>query len=362
MELDKHLINRCTEVIVQIATPYSIGTGFYIQSFDLIVTNEHIVRGNKKVVISGSTFEKQILSVVFIDTINDLAFISPPLCHNIPDIALSNLNVLNIDSEIMVTDTQNKKMIKGKIFDIKYQDVDIAYILHDISMNAANNGSPLYLPDGTVIGMNTFNIQNGKGMSYALPSSYIFSCIKEFKEGNSSKGIRCPACKVMNFENDNDSNSLCSKCGVGIKKISDIQVYQPSGICLTVESLIERLGYQVALTRRGPNYWCIKKGSIDLCISYYEKTGLLVGDVSMCMLSKSTSSEVYEFLLKQNFILDGLTFSIKKDDIILSLLIYDQFINEDTLFTLFSHLLRTSDKYDNILIDEYGGNSKNVSI
>ena len=54
MELDKHLINRCTEVIVQIATPYSIGTGFYIQSFDLIVTNEHIVRGNKKVVISGS--------------------------------------------------------------------------------------------------------------------------------------------------------------------------------------------------------------------------------------------------------------------------------------------------------------------
>ena len=353
-------INSRSDVIVEIATPYSIGTGFYLKSFDLIVTNEHIIRSNKQVVISGATFKKQIVPVLYLDPISDLAFISPPEEHHMPDISLSNLSALKVGEEIMVIGDQNKKIANGKISHIIYRDDATPYIIHDISMNPANNGGPLYHPDGTIIGMNTFINQNGEGIGYTLPSTHIFSCIKEFREGNGFKGIRCASCKKLNFEEDDDSKSLCSNCGIGIKKISDIQDYEPSGICHTVESLIDRLGYDVALTRKGPNNWCIKKSSIDVCISYYEKTGLLVGDMYMCSIPESSVSEIFEFMLKQNYILEGITFSIKNNDIILSLLIYDQFINADTIFTLFSHLLSTSDKYDNILIDMYGGKSKNV--
>lgn len=358
METKMPFIQSYSEIIVEIATPYSIGTGFYLKAFNLIVSNEHIVRSNKKVVISGSTFEKQIVPVVYIDPFSDLAFIRPPIDHQMPDVALSDLSNLKSGDDIMVIVLKNKKVIKGKISDISRLDDDVPYMSHDITLNPANNGSPLFNTDGTIIGMNTFNTHHGNSVCNALPSTYIFSCIKEFKEGSGLKGVRCSSCKKMNFEKDKESKNLCWKCGIEIKRISDIEEYEPSGICVTVETLIKRLGYHVDLTRKGPNSWCIKKGSVDLCISYYEKTGLLVGDVYMCGMPEKKVSDIYEFLLKQNYILEGLTFSSKNNDIILSLLIYDQFINADTIFTLFSHLLKTSDKYDNLLIDVYDGKGK----
>jgi len=355
------IINNAN-IIVLIATPYSIGTGFYIQSYDIIVTNEHIVRGNKEVVIAGATFDKQMVDVLYLDSVFDLAFIRPPARHEMPGVSLADVDVLNIGEDVYAIDTQTKSLVKGISTDINYLHDDVSYILHEVTMNPVHNGSPLFRSDGLIIGINTFNILKGKVAGQSLSSFFLGTCIKEFEDGKGLKGVRCTNCKKVIFEDKGESKSLCGFCGTSYYKISNIRPYEPKGICITVESLIERLGYEVSLTRKGPNNWCIKKGTVDVCISYYEKTGLLVGDVYMCELPEYRISEIYEFLLKQNYILDGLTFSIKNKDIILSLLVYDQFINVDTIFTLFTHLLHTSDKYDNILIESYGGRKKILSM
>ena len=39
------IIDTYRDIVVQIATPYSLGTGFYLSEHDLIVTNEHVIRG-----------------------------------------------------------------------------------------------------------------------------------------------------------------------------------------------------------------------------------------------------------------------------------------------------------------------------
>jgi len=52
--------------------------------------------------------------------------------------------------------------------------------------------------------------------------------------------------------------------------------------------------------------------------------------------------------------MEGLNFSIKEQDIILSLLIYDRYLNVDTGIQLFKHLFEKADYYDNILVEEYG--------
>ncbi|MBL0100731.1 MAG: trypsin-like peptidase domain-containing protein [Saprospiraceae bacterium] len=72
------IISLYENVIIQIATPYSTGTGFYLKNFDLIITNEHVVRGNKNAVVAGKKFEKQIVPVLYADTKYDLAFLKPP--------------------------------------------------------------------------------------------------------------------------------------------------------------------------------------------------------------------------------------------------------------------------------------------
>jgi len=79
----------------------------------------------------------------------------------------------------------------------------------------------------------------------------------------------------------------------------------------------------------GPNHWSIRRGSAKINIAYHEKSGLIIGDAYLATLPEDNIKELYTFLLKQNYKLEGLTFSVKGQDIILSLLIYDQYLNKE---------------------------------
>ena len=118
--------------------------------------------------------------------------------------------------------------------------------------------------------------------------------------------------------------------------------------------MLKTAGYDVRLARKGPSIWEVEKGSANINISYHEKTGLIVGDAHLCLLPKKNIKPIYKYLLKENFHLEGLTFSIKGRDIILSLLIYDRYLNEETGMELLKHLFERADYYDNILVEEYG--------
>lgn len=65
-------------IIVQIATPNSTGTGFYLRDRNLIVTNHHVVEGHRAVVIEGAMFGKQVARVHYADPKYDLAFLEGP--------------------------------------------------------------------------------------------------------------------------------------------------------------------------------------------------------------------------------------------------------------------------------------------
>ena len=55
--------------IIQIATPWGTGTGFYLKDTNIIVTNRHVTEGAKEVVISGKQFKKRISQVIFSDSV-----------------------------------------------------------------------------------------------------------------------------------------------------------------------------------------------------------------------------------------------------------------------------------------------------
>ena len=358
----RDIISFYENVIIQIATPYSTGTGFYLKDYDLIITNEHVVRDNKSVIVAGKGFEKQIVPVIFIDTKFDVAFLAAPAGHDMPGVETTTAENLDEGDRVIAI---------GHPFDLKYtatqgiissmlnQENDVHYIQHDAALNPGNSGGPLVDMNGHVIGINTFIIQNGNSIGFSLPVSYLLSCIYEFKTGNGAKGVRCPSCKKVSFESDKLSTGYCVVCGASIRMISQIEDFEPYGVNSTVEDIISRLGYQVALTRKGPNNWSLKKGSALINISYYEKTGMLVGDVFLCTLPEKSIDSLYYYLLRQNYDLEGLSLSIKDQDIILSLLIYDQYINSNTLLKLFKQLLAKADEYDNILVEQYGAKWKN---
>ncbi|MFT5168756.1 MAG: serine protease Do [Saprospiraceae bacterium] len=358
----KKIIKTYRSLIVQIATPYNMGTGFYLPEYDVIVTNEHVVRDNCDVVIAGALFKKQIAKVIYLDMKHDLAFLSPPvLKENVsPEVKFSNGNeqtgdpVLAIGHPFSMKYTAAQGIISGQD---KVGHDGVSYIYHDAALSPGNSGSPLLNESGDIIGVNTFVVDRDNNIGFTLPVSYLKEALDEFRKGGGKAAARCFSCLHMIFE-DELTSKYCPKCGGSIQLSSLIEPFEPAGCAYTIEEMLKELGHDVRLTRRGSNNWGIGQGSAKISISYYEKAGLIIGDASLCNIPAQNIQPLYEYLLRQNYETEGLTFSIKGQDIVLSLLIYDRYLNVKTGMKLFQHLFERADYYDNVLVEEYGASWK----
>jgi serine protease Do len=226
----------------------------------------------------------------------------------------------------------------------------IDYVSHDAILDNTGNGSPLFTEEGTLIGINNFILSKGKEIGLALPIHRIISEIQEYLSQNHRYVTRCSAC---NRQVVGDSNSNCNNCGEKIELPNLDALHTTSGIGKTIESILLSMGYTLDLARIGVDHWEVERGSAAVNITYYEKNGLIIAEAYMCKLPSQSNLELYEFLLRQNQKMENLTFSVKGDDIILSLLIYDRYLNEQTGTELLTNLLDKSDHFDNILVEQF---------
>ncbi len=357
----KEVIEIYREAVIQIATPYSTGTGFYLSDAQLIVTNEHIVRDNREVVVEGNKLEKQLAQVVFIDQRYDLAFLSVEKVDGLPSVSLASIDkeVKEGDPIIAIGHPYGFKYsaTQGIVSNTIHEKNDVYYIQHDAALNPGNSGGPLVNHQGEVVGINTFIVRDGNSIGFSLPVKYLHEAVEDFSHYRGEIGARCSSCSNLVTEKTID-NGYCPHCGAKILLPSDVEDYEPVGVANTVEEMLARTGHQVKLSRRGLNVWEINQGSARISIAYYEKNGLITGDAYLCLLPKQNIKPLYEYLLRQNYEMEGLNFSIRGQDIILSLLIFDRYLNVDTGLVLFRHLFEKADYYDNILVEKYGAHWK----
>lgn len=353
--MNQHL-ETYKDVVVQLATPYSTGTGFYLEEYQLVVTNEHVVRDNRQVVLSGRCLDHLLADVVFLDPLFDLAFLRVPPGYKCPQSVLARTAeakegdvIVAIGHPYGLKFTATQGIISGSF----KGSGDIRYIQHDAALNPGNSGGPLINERGEIIGINTFIIRNGHNIGFSLPVEYLHDTIQAFLQTGGKEATRCASCtnlvSVLTAE-----GRFCHHCGSKVMLPSRIQPYEPSGVAATIEEVLTELKYQVALCRRGPNNWEINRGSATINISYHEKSGLITGDAYLGFLPKSNIKELYIYLLKANFDLDGMAFSIRGNDIILSLLIFDQYLNINSALHLFDFLFVKADEVDNILVEKFG--------
>jgi len=352
----REIIEKYRHVVIQIATPYNTGTGFYLRNADLIITNEHVITNNRQVVIEGWSFSKQMSDVLYADPKLDLAFIRPPKEHKMPDVELG------LDDDLKEGD---KVIAIGHPFGLKYtatqgivsnllhKQGDIHYIQHDAALNPGNSGGPLVNEHGHIVGLNTFIIKEGQSIGFSLPIQYLHDTIEEFKEGTGKTAVRCNSCANVVFDGE-DNNQYCPICGSKITYPGSQEDYRPAGLNKTIEKMLISMEYDVPLARRGPNNWEIDHGSARINISYHAPSGIISGDVFLCHLPKKDILPVYEFMLKENYKLQGLTLSVWGQDIVLSLLIYDKYLNSEIARKLFSSLFEKADQYDDQLINNFG--------
>jgi serine protease Do len=346
--------------VVQIATKTGTGTGFYLHSYDLIITNHHVVKDNRQVTMKGRTFDKVLANVVFSDSKYDIAFLLPPLdFHALPELKLGNYEQLHDGDAVIAIGHPyglNYTATQGVISRVDRVQGGIKYIQIDAAINPGNSGGPLIDEAGEVVGVNTFIIKGGDNLGFALPVSYLKEALDQYAPLRDAVVIRCPTCSTLVTEKTLDQGLYCPTCGTKIEfpQTSDIIDDNVSGIAKTIEDILERLGYNRTLSRNGKNKWEIQKGAAKIKISYNPENYFIIGDAYLCQLPHQNIKPLYLYMLQENFKMHRMLFSTHNDIIVLSSINYDLDLTAESGADMFKNLFECANYYDGVLTTQYG--------
>jgi serine protease Do len=356
----QQIIELYRPAIIQIATQTSTGTGFYIKAFDLIVTNEHVVGKNAEVTIAGRLFERRLGRVWYTDRKHDLAFLQPPADVVMPEVKLGSYGDTK-DGDVVVAIGHpfglNYTATQGVISKVDRVREGVKYIQIDAAINPGNSGGPLVNKRGEIIGINSFIIRGGDNLGFALPVSYLQEALALYDVHKGEASTRCHSCNNLVLASNIEATKYCPFCGTEVKLPQPPEKEtKPVGVAKTIEEILSELGKDVKLARDGNNNWTVKEGGAKIKINYNPDNYFVAGDAYLCQLPTDTTriKPLYQFLLQENFTLDGLVLSCVKQNIVLSCIMYDLDMTRQNGIDMFRDLFHKADFYDQLLEKEFG--------
>lgn len=356
----KDIINKYQNAIIQIATQTGTGTGFYLKSHNLIITNNHVVDGNAEVTIAGKLFDKQLSKVFYTDAKNDLAFLEAPTDVDLPEVNLGNYEIMKDGDNVIAIGHPfglNYSATQGVISKVDRIYNGGKYIQIDAAINPGNSGGPLVDYSGEVIGVNSFIIRGGDNLGFALPATILKQALELYLPHFGFAATRCSNCDFLVTADNIDSTKYCPSCGseVVLPKIPETEI-EPVGVAKLIEDILKDLGKNVRLAREGANFWSVKEGSAKIKISYNPDNFFIAGDAYLCQMPTDIAKikPLYQYLLEENNKPSGLVLSCVKNNIVLSRLMYDLDMTKESGIAEFKNLFEQADHYDDHLKTEFG--------
>ena len=153
------------------------GSGFIIGSDGLILTNAHVVREAKEVIVKLSDRREFKAKVLGSDPMTDVAVLRID-ANGLPTVRLGDPKQLQVGDPVLAigspfgfeqTATQGIVSAKGRSLP---GDGAVPFIQTDAAVNPGNSGGPLFDGSGAVIGINSqIYSQSGgyQGLSFAIP-------------------------------------------------------------------------------------------------------------------------------------------------------------------------------------------------
>jgi serine protease Do len=354
------IIESYQYVVIQIATQSGTGTGFYVREFDLIITNQHVVKDFAEVTIVGKQFQKTISRVLYTDSKHDLAFLLPPDHVDFPEVRLGAYGDIKDGDPVIAIGHPyglNYSATQGVVSKMNRIRDGLKFIQIDAAINPGNSGGPLVNKSGEIIGVNSFIIRGGDNLGFALPVNYLTVALALYKPHRGKAASRCPSCDFLVLSSNIDSSRYCPSCGteVTLPLIPEKET-ETIGIPRMIEDILKVLGKDIKLARNGINNWEVREGSAKIRISYNTDSYFIAADAYLCQLPADVTKikPLYQYLLQENHRIYGLVLSCHQQNIILSSLIYDHDLNRENGTETFRNLFQKADQYDDLLKREYG--------
>ena len=174
------IVEDLSPSVVQIFTPFGVGTGFVVDEGDRVITNAHVVDRLTTVGVRSSDGQTHRGAVLGVDEVADLALIRLERGPNLKAAALGDSDTIRVGDEViamgfpMSNDLGNSMTVTRGIVSAKRSSGSIRLLQTDAAINPGNSGGPLIGPHGRVVGINTeklFTSEDGRpveGISIAV--------------------------------------------------------------------------------------------------------------------------------------------------------------------------------------------------
>ena len=176
----------------------ALGSGFIVDAEGHVVTNNHVVDGAAKVVVTLDDGRELPARVVGRDARTDIAVLQIDAGNKLPYLSLGDSDkarpgdwVVAMGNPFGLGGSVTVGIVSARGRDIGAGPYD-DFLQVDAPINRGNSGGPLFGTDGTVVGVNTaiFSPSGGSvGIGFAIPSNLVRQVVAELEDhGHMERG------------------------------------------------------------------------------------------------------------------------------------------------------------------------------
>ena len=184
---------RVMPAVVRIDTHRAQGSGFFVSSDGLVLTNAHVVRGGEQIVVVTRSGERFPATIAKIANWHDLALLKVDAPSNVwfpflsdspaaGDIAQGE-EVLAFGSPLGLTATVTRGIISAwREIDVTlgaWANNNIRVLQHDVAIAPGSSGGPLVNLYGEWVGVNTLVRTDWAGFGFAVPAERYHALLRQ---------------------------------------------------------------------------------------------------------------------------------------------------------------------------------------
>lgn len=174
----------------------SIGSGFFFRDTSTIVTNFHVIKDATNIVIFATELNVfRQASIIGRDPKMDLAVLRVQAVGGARPLQFGSSEALRPGDTVFAIGNPfgYGNTVSSGILSAKGRSVGsgaLSYLLQtDVPLNPGNSGGPLFDLKSTVIGINTANVTEAQGISFAIPGEVAARRVRDILESGSPAQI-----------------------------------------------------------------------------------------------------------------------------------------------------------------------------
>lgn len=346
--------------VFKINTSSGSGTGFYLKSRGIVVTNYHVIAGNKEVALEDQQKNRFLAKVIQVNPDADLAFLEPEQEFDTPELDIDSgadlasghkVYVLGFPFGLPYTITEGIVSNVRQLMDGKH------YIQTDAAVNPGNSGGPVVNANGAVVGVTTAKFTNADNVGFAIPLEVLVLELGSLEQNPERKyTVKCKSCKHLLFE----KTEYCPNCGSNIDE-SLFDEAELSKFARFVEEALEGLGMNPVLARTGYDFWVFHQGSSQIRIFVFNQN-YLYATSPLNSLPNQNLEGLYTYILSNP--VDPYSLGIHENHIYISYRVHITEVfskHAEDIKKNLTNLALKADEMDNFFVEEFGCEMTNYS-